>query len=106
MKIIFLAASLAALGLGSPSSAEPVTARLSISTAGLDLATPAGQRALDRRILHAASALCGTPSPADGRGRAAYDQCRADARVTAAAERNRAIEVARRQGGVAVAANR
>ncbi|HYZ48113.1 MAG TPA: UrcA family protein [Sphingomonas sp.] len=97
MKTLLFAASLAALGLASPASAQPVTARATVSTAGLDLGTAAGQHALDLRILHAASALCGTPSPADQRGRAGFDTCRAQARAAALADRDRAVALARRE---------
>jgi UrcA family protein len=87
-------ASLLLLGLANPVSAQPVGGRMVVSTAGLDLATPAGVRALDLRILHAASALCGTPSPADPQGRARLDQCRADARAAATVERDRLVRIA------------
>lgn len=105
MKTLFLI-PLAALAFASPLSAQPVNARAAVSTAGLDLGTPDGVRALDLRILHAASALCGTPSSADIRGRAAYDQCRDDARATAAAERSRIVELARQGSGVVVASSK
>lgn len=106
MKTLLLAASFAVLGFTSPVSAEPAPARAAVSTAGLDLTTEAGRHALDLRILHAASALCGTPSPADGRSRAVYEQCRAEARATGAAERARAIALAQGNAPVKVAANR
>ena len=102
MKTLFLI-PLAALAFASPLSAQPVNARAAVSTAGLDLGTPDGVRALDLRILHAASALCGTPSSADPRGRATYEQCREEARATAAAERSRGVALARHGGSVAVA---
>lgn len=85
---------LALLALASPSIAQPAADRIAVSTAGLDLSTPAGVRALDLRILHAASALCGTPSSADPRGAARADQCRADARAAAAVERDRLVRLA------------
>jgi UrcA family protein len=97
MKKFALFAALAAstLALAAPASAEPVRSRLSVSTAGLDLNTAQGVRALDLRILHAASALCGTPSPADARGRAKYDDCRDQARTTAALQRDQILAAAR-----------
>ena len=105
MKIQFLI-PLAVLGIASPSYAQPAAdARTVVSTAGLDLGTAEGVRALDRRILHAASALCGTPSPADARGRVKYDDCRDQARATAAAGRDRAVALARQQVPVEVAAS-
>ena len=102
MKTLFLI-PLAALAFASPVSAQPASTRAAVSTAGLDLTTPDGVRALDLRILHAASALCGTPSPADPRGHAGYDQCRADVRASAAAERAHAVELARRAAPAVVA---
>lgn len=106
MKIQFLI-PLALLGIASPSYAQPAAAaRTAVSTARLDLGTAEGVRALDRRILHAASALCGTPSAADGRGRARYEACRNEARATAAAERARIVELARHGGAVRVASGR
>ena len=96
MKILLpLMLPLAALGLATPVSAQPVNVRAAASTAGLDLVSPAGLRALDLRILHAASQACGTPSSADARGRIKYDQCRDEARATAVAQRSRAVEIAR-----------
>ncbi|MFD1610763.1 UrcA family protein [Sphingomonas tabacisoli] len=103
MKTLFLI-SFAALAFASPAHAQPVAAQTAVSTAGLDLGTARGVRALDLRILHAASALCGTPSPADPRGRQDYDQCRADARATVAAERERLLANARSNAPVALAA--
>jgi UrcA family protein len=94
----------ALLGLANPVSAQPVSGRMAVSTAGLDLATPDGVRALDLRILHAASALCGTPSPADPQGRAVVDQCRADARAAAIPERDRLVRIAAGNRAVMVAA--
>jgi UrcA family protein len=93
-----------ALGLAfagtSPVAAQPATRTAAVSTAGLDLTTAKGQRTLELRLLHTASALCGTPSAADARGRMKYEECRAEARATAAdqvrvlAERAGAVKVA------------
>lgn len=101
MKTLFLIAA-AALGVSAPASAQPAPARLAVSTAGLDLGTAEGARALDLRILHAASALCGTPSSADLRSRARHQACREEARASASAERERLIAEAR--SGVSIAA--
>lgn len=83
MKIIVAFALLAVAATGSV-SAQPLTRTATVSTAGLDLATAKGRRALDLRVLHTASELCGTPSPVDARGRARFDRCRADLRADAA----------------------
>lgn len=93
--------------VATPSSAEPVAAsRVTVSTTGLDLSTERGVRALDLRILHAASAACGTPSSADPRGRIKFDQCRSDARTAAVAQRERILQAARGQGAVEIALTR
>lgn len=97
---------LAFIGFATPASAQPVAAKTAVSTAGLDLATVQGARSLDLRILHAASALCGTPSPADLRGRAKYEQCRDEARATASAGRDRSVELASRGGVLRLASGR
>ena len=102
MKTLFLL-SLASLALTSPVSAQPASGRAAVSTAGIDLGSPDGVRALDLRILHAASALCGTPSPADPRGRKAYQDCRTEARASVAAERERLLAQARSGAPVAIA---
>jgi UrcA family protein len=103
MKTLFLI-PLAALAFASPAIAQPTSSRTVVSTAGLDLGTAKGVRALDLRVLHAASALCGTPSPADLRGREAFDQCRADARATADRERARLLASASSGATTAIAA--
>lgn len=103
MKSILITVALAAstLAFGSSVSAEPV--QLAVSTAGLDLSTERGVRTLDLRILHAASALCGTPSPADARGRIKVDECRTEARTAARAQRERILAAARGQVDLASA---
>jgi UrcA family protein len=100
--ILITAALIAVTTFASPSQAQPAGNRAAavVSTAGLDLSTPAGQRVLDLRVLHAASALCGIPSSTDPLGRSAFNRCRAEARASAA------VELARRTGAVEVASRR
>jgi UrcA family protein len=105
MKTPFLL-PLALLSIAGPLSAQPADTRATVSTAGLDLATADGLRALDLRILHAASALCGTPSAVDVRGRSTYDECRDQARASAAAARGKVVELTRSGGAVVVASGR
>lgn len=109
MKTLLITLALA-LGTGvaaSPASAESAaTARVAVSTAGLDLNTAKGVRALDLRILHAASAACGTPSSADARGRVKFDQCRDEVRTAAVAQRDRILQAAREQNGMRIASAR
>ena len=76
--------SLAALAIGlsaalvaTPSSAQPEARSVTIRTADLDLATPAGQQALHGRVAHAVSWVCGPLDPRDLRGLAATRACRA-----------------------------
>ena len=105
MKSLILIAAFAVptLMFANPVSAEPVPARLTVSTAGLDLSTAKGVRSLDLRILHAASALCGVPSPSDARGRPNYENCRAKARAAASSKREQLLAAARGRVEVAVA---
>ncbi|HEV2570003.1 UrcA family protein [Sphingomonas sp.] len=75
----------AAFVSANPAAAQaPVSRTAAVSTAGLDLSTERGQRALELRIVHASSELCGTPSPADARGRIKLKQCRAELQSSAA----------------------
>lgn len=99
MKTIILAAVAAASLSATPAFAQNnAPTRIEISSAGLDLATPQGRAALDLRVLHAARTACGTPSPADARGRTKADACVADLRLAAAAQRDTMIAQAQRQG--------
>lgn len=105
-----IAAALIAGGLAAaPSPAvaqagEP--ARIVVGHADLDLTTSAGRATLDLRVLHAARTACGTPSPADPRGRATAEQCVADARAAALAQRDTAIAAALRQAQPVLASSR
>jgi UrcA family protein len=105
--LITLALALGTVAAAGPASAEPAAlARVAVSTAGLDLTTDKGLRALDLRILHAASEACGTPSPADPRGRVAYEDCRYAARAAAVTQRDRVLQAARDRGVVEIAFKR
>jgi UrcA family protein len=102
MKTLLITVALVATFAGTnPAAAEPARTAV-VSTAGLDLSTAAGQRRLELRLLHAASDVCGTPSPADARGRTRYQECRTQVRANAAgqvrllAERIGAVKVAAR----------
>ena len=97
-KLILIAALAAASSAVAPAqgqSGDTRTARVAV--ANLDLGTPAGVKALDRRILQAAAELCGTPSAADPHGGRAYRRCVEEAIAAAAPARARSI--AFRQGG-------
>lgn len=95
-KLILIAALAAAAAAGAPAQSQ-ATRSLRIEVVNLDLSTPEGVRALDRRIFRGAAELCDAPSAADPHGRRDYDRCVSDARAAAAAARDRAVTL--RQGG-------
>ncbi len=66
---------------GAPSTSGRVTARVPHSD--LDLASAAGQAALDRRLSVAAASLCGAANPIDPAGNARRRDCMAAARASA-----------------------
>jgi len=102
MKSLLITVALGlAFAASSPASAQLTARTAAVSTAGLDLATAKGQRTLELRLLHTASALCGTPSAADARGRIKYEECRTEARATAA---DQVRVLAARAGAIKVAA--
>ena len=74
-----------------------------ISPAGLDLTTAEGRSALDLRVLHAARNACGTPSPADARGRSKAEDCVDDVRLAVAARRDTMIAAAEREARTVLA---
>ena len=94
-----VAASLfSATAFAQNAPAQGAETRIVISPAGLDLTTAEGRAALDLRVLHAARSACGTPSPADARGRIKAETCVADVRLAVAAQRDTMIAAARQQG--------
>ena len=104
MKTFALAAVIAASLSAAPAIAQPAPTRIVISPAGLDLATAEGRAALDLRILHAARTACGTPSPADARGRGkAEDLRRRPARPPPPSSATSMIASAERQARTALA---
>lgn len=103
MKTFALAAVIAASLFAAPAVAQPGPTRIVISPAGLDLATAEGRASLDLRILHAARAACGTPSPADARGLSKAGTCVADLRSAAAGQRDIMIAAAERHARTALA---
>ena len=106
MKTVLIAATLAAslAVAAAPALAQPAPLRVAVSHADLDLTTAQGRSALELRILRAARTACGTPSPADPRGRADLNACVAEART--AARQAVAIAVARRQAQGELASSR
>jgi UrcA family protein len=62
MKLLAIPALLV-LGLAAPAVAQPVETRaIAVSTAGLDLASPAGARIMTERLDRAAVQACGASS--------------------------------------------
>jgi len=107
MKTLLSAALVAASLAAAPASAQTADRpAIAVSHDDLDLGTAEGRAALDLRLLHAARSVCGTPSPADARGRSALDGCVAEARAAAAAQRDAAIALAQREGRPALASRR
>ena len=72
--------------------AEPVTSI--VRTADLDLASEAGQRALDKRLSRAIIEVCGVASPADLAGQNKVRDCRKDTHSRFDAERDQRIAAA------------
>lgn len=106
MKLFLLAAAFAAAPLSAQVPAPAPAISVAVNAAGLDLATVKGQRALDLRIVHAVSALCGTPSSADAMARAKLATCRSEAMASAAVARDRAVDVAQRKANIEIASSR
>ena len=89
----------------APAFAEPVAPDTNVSfvhTADLDLSSPRGQRALDARLAHAASAVCGTASDADLVGKNDDRKCRADVLATAKSQRDQLLAAADRGAAIAI----
>ena len=81
---IVLVASLAA---ANPAQAETRTVRY----ADLDLTSPAGQAALDRRLENAVRQVCGDPYPIDLQTVNEVSRCRRETRANIQAQRNDAL---------------
>jgi UrcA family protein len=103
LKIMAISAlATAAIIKAVPAFAEPVTGHnvSIVSTAGLDLSSPAGRAALDHRLVTAAYEVCGTPSDADlvgkNRARQGREEVLAEARAatTALASRGSSVRIA------------
>jgi UrcA family protein len=77
--MLFAAALLAAIS-AMPAAAQAPASR-AVGHAGLDLATPAGRAALDRRIASAVESVCGSYAGASSDEAREIDRCRAAART-------------------------
>ena len=78
--------------LATPALAQPpATATSIIRLADLDLASQAGQRALNRRLSIAIAEVCGTASDADLVGQNEVRRCRVATRARVANDRDQRI---------------
>ncbi|WP_156254757.1 UrcA family protein [Sandarakinorhabdus oryzae] len=100
MMALVVAATLAVPAVAAERGYEQSQVRVQI--ADLDLATAAGQRALEKRMSVAMVRLCGMPVMFSRDELADLDACRADAMKAAAPQ----LEAARAQRAVAVASTR
>jgi UrcA family protein len=109
MKTLHILAALAVtlsgtLGASAVSAQAPASAeRVIVSYADLDLASQGGVATLNRRILTAVQAACGTPSDSDPRGKNAIQSCRHRTFDQASSQASRAIALARRDGPTVLA---
>ena len=85
----------------APALAEPATDRVSVHLADLNLATPAGQQALHRRLAHAVDTVCPEANSRDLRASSAMHVCRAAAMSKAMLQMQTAIANARTDRGYA-----
>ncbi|MBX9797452.1 UrcA family protein [Sphingomonas sp.] len=103
MRITLVAAALLAAALPACAQAQDIdTPRVTVSVAGLDLASPGGVNLLDRRLWQAADAVCGGATPATHASMREQRQCRAAVLRNVAAQRDAAIQAARRQPTLAL----
>jgi UrcA family protein len=94
MKTIITVAAVGALIFFAPASAQTHQAQSRIVYEDLDLGSAQGVAKLDRRIGIAVRSLCGSASEVDTRSRNEIRRCREEARLAAAAQRDRAIGTA------------
>jgi UrcA family protein len=105
MKILLSLAAAFAAVTASPLLAQPAgSATIAVHTADLDLRSPAGVAALDRRIRAAVELACGDLSDVDLHGKNAAQRCRAETRAQVTAQRAIAIALTRQAGGTTLAA--
>lgn len=85
-------------------SEAPIQIRIVVTTAGLDLGSVAGQRALDRRLSQAVIEACGGASDIDLTGSNEIRRCRAETKAAIAADRDRLVQLASRGANIVLAA--
>jgi|SRR5688572_27396534 UrcA family protein len=101
-----LIASAATIAPTASQASEPAAVTSIVQTADLDLASPNGQRELDRRIVRAARDVCGTASDADLVGKNDVRQCRVETIAAAASQREQLLAAARSGSPILVASAR
>jgi UrcA family protein len=105
MKTLLSLAAFAIAVTAAPAVAQPpASALLVVRTADLDLRSPAGIAAMDRRIRAVVELACGDSSDVDLHGKNVAVRCRAETLAAVAAQRSRAIALARRGSVTEVAA--
>lgn len=105
MNILLPLAALTAAAIAAPALAQPpAPTTIAVRTTGLDLGSPAGIAALDRRIGAAVDIACGSVSDVDVHGKNAAQRCRADVQAQVAGQRANAIALARRARATTLAA--
>lgn len=87
----FAAVTAAALVLPHAAGAQAPARSVAIGYADLDLASEAGRRALDLRIMRAIRAACGEASSADLRGQNEMRACRVALQAQVAAQQEAAF---------------
>lgn len=109
MKTLHILAALAVtlsgtLGASAVSAQAPASGeRVVVGYADLDLASQSGVRTLNRRILTAVQAACGTPSDSDPHGKNAISECRHRNFDQAMSQARGVIALARRDGPTVLA---
>ena len=101
---IILIAAFAAASSALPAQAQSAPRSQSVSTAGLDLGTPAGRGRFQRRVASAIESVCGSYAGASATEQNEIDRCRRGA--WSSVETQLASQQARRTGAVQVASTR
>ena len=101
---IILIAAFAAAASALPAQAQSTARSQSVSTAGLDLGTPAGRGRFQRRVAAAIETVCGSYAGASASEQGEIDRCRRSA--WSSVETQLASQQARRNGAVRVASTR
>lgn len=77
----FAAAALLALAAPAYADTTEASAKLAISTSGIDLSTPEGRKALERRVDRAISRMCGSTMTGTREEAEELEACRLETRA-------------------------